>query len=146
MNNSRERNEKPRNFEITVPLIDLEVYKKPYDSSQQITTMIENISWPLIDIPIQCFRSLVLNDPSAKGNTTVGYIKDYDAENKTFSIVIFSKFGDIISEFEDVVVFPRTSRMEDVVRISSMLIGPTSSFEYVTKLPMNNNRNKGYRN
>ena len=141
MNNNYDKNNKPQNFEINVPLIDVTVYKKPYDSSEQIMNIIENVSWPLIDIPVYCSRSIVMNDSSAKGNTVIGYVKDYDVEKKVFTVIIYHKFGETVSELEDVVLFPKTTKMEDEVRISNMLIGPTSSFEYITKIPVNNNRN-----
>lgn len=149
MNNQRQ--EKPQNIETNVNLIDVEQYKKPYDSADQILDVLSRISWNLIQIQIQCPRSLINEDPTFKGYATVGRIKSYDPVNKSFIVEIFEKFYDVLNQCEDLVIFPRTSRMEDSIQIASLVIGPTSSFEYVTRTQVrpsrdnNRNNNRGRR-
>ena len=142
--------DKPQNVETNVSLIDVETYKKPYDSADQILQILSEITWDLIQIPIQCSRAIIMDDPTYKGYTTVGRVKSYDPISKSFMVEIFGKYYDTLNACEDLVIFPRTSKMEDTTQIASLLIGPTSSFEYITKISVNpvrgnNNRNNNNR-
>ena len=138
--------DRPQNVETNVSLIDVETYKKPYDSSEQILQILSDITWDLIQIPIQCPRSITMGDPSAKGYTTVGRIKSYDPISKSFIVEIFGKVYDSLNACEDLVIFPRTSKMEDSTQIASLIIGPTESFEYVTRTQVNPSRNNNRNN
>ena len=140
------RTDKPQNVETNVSLIDVETYKKPYDSADQILQILSDITWDLIEIPIQCSRSIIMNDTSAKGYSTVGRVKSYDPITKSFNIEIFGKYYDTLNTCEDLVIFPRTSSMQDSTHIASLVIGPTASFEYVTRIQVNPSRGNNNRN
>lgn len=139
--------EKPQNIDTTIELIDVDTYKKPYDSADQIRQILSDITFDLIEIPVQCARSVLNEDSSLKGYTTVGRVKSYDAVAKSFVIEIFGKFYDQINTIETLVVFPRTSKMQDATHIANLIIGPIESFEYVTRAQVKpsqsdrNNRN-----
>ena len=141
--------DKPQNVDTTIELIDVDIYKKPFDSADQIRQILSDITWNLIEIPVQCSRSIISEDPSARGFATVGRVKSYDPDARTFVVEIFGKYYDTINTVETLVVFPRMSNMQDIPHVANLIIGPIESFEYVTRTQIrpsrDNNRNNNNR-
>lgn len=142
--------DRPQNVIMSIPLIDLKVYKRRNDDPDKTYDTIGEIPWDLIDFPVQTSRQNVLNDPNARGMTVIGYIDSVDSEY--FNVVIFGKYAELVSTFEDPVLVPKTTiNNNGRAVINSIQIGPLENFEYLTRppkeyKPRNNYNNKRFNN
>lgn len=142
MFNENDQYERPQNVIMSVPMIDIKVFKGRNDPDKIYDTMGE-IPWELLSYPVQVARQLIFDDANSRGTVTIGYIDGIDSD--MFTVVVFGKFADKVSTFEDVVVVPKVHmNQEGKAVISSMQIGPQESFRYLTKPPRENNG--GFRN
>ena len=133
--------DRPRNFSVVIPLIDLNIYKRAGDSKDQIINVLNAITWDLIDIPISSPRSFITGDNSSTGNMTIGYISDFNRESEEFIMIIFGRYKELFDQFkgesntwEELVVFPKTSRINENVKIINLSVALPSFFEYITRL------------
>lgn len=138
MFNENEQYEKPQNVIMSIPLIDIQVFKGRINDPNKVYDTIGEIPWDLISYPVQVSRQLIFDDSQSRGTMTIGYIDGIDSD--LFTVVIFGKYADKVSTFEDIVVVPKTIiNNEGKAVITSIQIGPQESFRYLTKPPRENN-------
>lgn len=138
-----EKREEQSNMIVNIKLIDVDRFNKKFDP-EEIKDTVNEIPWDIISFPICCARRVIDDDPTAKGNLTIGYVNGYDTETKEFTITVFSKFIDIVSSFTNTVINPvGIKNSNDRFVITRMIIGPEESFEYLSRnRKSNNNRPK----
>lgn len=143
MFNENEQYEKPQNVIMSIPMIDIKVFKGRNNDPDKVYDTIGEIPWELISYPVQVSRQLIFDDSNSRGTMTVGYIDGIDSD--MFTVVIFGKFADKVSTFEDIVIVPKIFiNQEGRAVINSMQIGPQESFRYLSRPPRENNG--GFRN
>lgn len=82
----------------------------PADLNENIASEILNVltttKFNKISIPLGIYRNCIENnvDPDDNRICTIGYIRKFDAETEEFTVVIFSKFTDIIKGLGDIAV------------------------------------------
>lgn len=94
---------------------------------------LQAIPFDIISIPVVVSKAKVFNNDTAKGFVTVGYIRSFDPQKLSFSVSIFSKWEDIITDPEKttVLVNVRKDRDGDVRQIISFELSDNQSITEV---------------
>lgn len=73
------------------------------DIYAEIIDILTDTKFNKVSIPLGVYKSLIDNNVDADDTriTTVGYIKNYDADNHIFTVVIFKGLVDTIKKFEN---------------------------------------------
>lgn len=127
---------RPQNVTVNLNLIDLKKYKRQNDDPDEIISVLEKITWDLINFPVQIPRRCVNNDDS-KGFITIGYVDSYMVDKGQFVITIFGKYIDMLERVDnnDLVVWPKTIFTGMYPIVQAIHLGPESNFEYLTRPP-----------
>lgn len=97
--NNKKANKQPKvnPNEIKIPLylpVDLNDGVK-----NEIYDVLESTKFDKISIPLGIYRNLI--EDCEEGDTrvcTIGYIRSYDAESAVFTVVLFSKYANMVKE------------------------------------------------
>ena len=67
----------------------------------EILEVLESTKFNKVSIPIGMFKSLIDSNVDADDSrvTTVGYIRNYNAETKEFSVIIFKGYAELIKKY-----------------------------------------------
>lgn len=118
--NNRAREDRPHNTTFNVDLFELsKTHKFDYDRDT-LLDILEDIPFDLISIPVYAHKSLIINE-DARGTMIVGYVKDFDAKNEKFTVVIYGNYVDVVSNFLDAVIFPRVFVNKDSGVVNSII-------------------------
>jgi len=124
-NNFSKRDKQPK---VNPNEIKLPLYL-PADLDEKIANEILNVldstKFNKISIPVGTYRGF-LEDVDEGDNRvcTIGYIRNYNAENNEFTVVVFSKFTNTIKEFGDIA-------MELAFNIYKNALGTITKFNIV---------------
>lgn len=138
-NNHRGRNNN-RNKVAKQPKVNPNEIKAPLylsanlseDIINEITDVLTNTRFNKISIPLSTYRCLVDSNVDADDNRvcTIGYIRNYNAETKEFTVVVFSNFIDIIKEQGDIALeLQFTKYKEGLGTITKFIIVPVYNEE-----------------
>lgn len=103
--NDRVEPKKPRvnPNQLTVKLV-LDSKNLNDELIDEILEVLETCQFSKISIPLGTYRNLIINDSAADDNrvSTIGYIRDYNAETQEFTVVVFNNFIDAIKSWGEV--------------------------------------------
>ena len=111
----------PKNLRVEIPVscYGLTLDGKEYDGTS-FMDMMENLqandTFSKISIPVYMKASYATDNPDAKWNTVVGYIKDFnDMGNAT--IIIYTKSIKIFQKIENPIIVPRVAIKQGVCQL-----------------------------
>ena len=104
----------------------------PNDIHNEIMDIIETTKFDKISVPVSSYRRFYDNRVDASDNRTsvIGYIRSFNKEDNTFTVVIYSNNAKITSEFvnpEISIAF--TIYKDEFGAITKFIIAPTTSEE-----------------
>ena len=102
--------------------------------AEEILNVLKKTMFNKLSYPIGTYRSYV--DDSVDNDdtriTTIGYVRNYDAENEEFTIILFPKFTDIIKDMGEIgveVLHTINKRTEGLGSITRFNIVPCISVD-----------------
>lgn len=104
----------------------------PETVAEEILDVLKKTMFNKLSYPIGTYRNYV-DDSAAEDDTritTIGYVRNYDADNEEFTIVLFPKFTDIIKNMGEIgvqVLFTTNKRTEGLGSITKFNIVPCIS-------------------
>lgn len=96
----------------------------------EILDVLSNTRFNKISIPLGTYRSLIDSNVDMDDNriSTIGYIRDYDAETSVFTVIIFNNFIDLIKKFDN----PAVNLMMNIRNNNSL--GSITKFNIVPEI------------
>ena len=72
--------------------------------AEEILDVLKKTMFNKLSYPIGTYRSLIDNTVPEDDTriTTIGYVRNYDAENEEFTVILFPKFTDIIKDMGEI--------------------------------------------
>ena len=110
--NNNKQNDYPKNLKVDVPVscYGITIDGKEYDGTSFIDLMEDlqdNNTFSKISIPVYMKASYTNNNPDAKWNTVVGYLKDFSSDTGNATCVIFNKSTKYFEKIADPTIVPR---------------------------------------
>ena len=130
--NNHKKNTRPRNVTMKIELIGRGTDKsgREFDRSS-LLTILSDFDFSKISIPAYTYRNLIYGEDK-KGTIAIGYIRQFNPEDETFSVLVYNASVEAVKSFEDVVVYPRMIIDEETGEVKTILsldIGPCKFFE-----------------
>lgn len=104
----------------------------PNDIHNEIMDIIETTKFDKISVPVSSYRRFYDNRVDASDNRTsvIGYIRSFNKEDNTFTVVIYSNNAKITSEFVNPEIgIAFTIYKDEFGAITKFIIAPTTSEE-----------------
>ena len=102
-NGNKKFNKKPREPKVNPNEVKATLgILKPVDEKvyTEILDVLASTKFNKVSIPLGIYKSVIDSNVDADDSriTTIGYIRDYDAETKKFTVIIFKNFIDYIKD------------------------------------------------